>query len=200
MVLLEPAEEQNMTIVVKDEHLKLLNRVRTVHMDEGNVEYEEIMLGLFNELEAPSVMSTVLVEQIAQALFWVKRHSLDKEGFLLNQLKSELKDLVRYGENRDLNDRLDGALRSGRYSDEYLQFEQDLFSATSVTLDQLRGRLNKPALEKLKIFDELIHRQLQNLRHLQKSLDAVDFKKRLVKKLDLEIAQMEKDALAIEAD
>ena len=49
------------------------------------------------------------------------------------------------------------------------------------------------------MFDDLIHRQLQNLRHLQKNLDAVDFKKRLVKKLDLEIAQMEKDTLAIEA-
>jgi hypothetical protein len=168
-------------------------------MDEGNAEYEEILLGLFHELESPSVISTVLVEQVAQAIFWIKRHSLDKEGFLLNQLKSELRDLVRYGEHSELCDRLDSALRSGRYSDEFMQFEQDLFIAKSVTLDQLRGRLNKPALDKLKVFDDLIHRQLQNLRHLQKSLDAVDFKKRLVKKLDLEISQMEKDALALEA-
>ena len=188
-----------MSDLAVDQNLNLLNKVRTVHMDEGNLEYEEILLGLFNELESPSVMSTVLVEQVAQSIFWIKRHSLDKEGFLLNQLKSELRDFVKYGDHSDLCDRLDSALQSGRYSDEYQQFERDLYSARSVTLDQLRGRLNKPALEKLKIFDDLINRQLQNLRHLQKSLDAVDFKKRLVKKLDLEIAQMEKNALAIEA-
>ena len=62
--------------IFKDEHLEMLKRVRTVHMDEGNLEYEEILLGLYHELESPSVLSTAIVEQIAQAFFWIKRHSL----------------------------------------------------------------------------------------------------------------------------
>lgn len=185
--------------IVKDEHLEMLNRVRTVHMDEGNLEYEEILLGLYHELESPSVLSTVLVEQIAQAFFWIKRHSLDKEGLLREKLKTELGKLVHH-ENRDeFLATYANAIKAGRYSEEYEEFASLLAQSFGTSLDELRSRLYRLDLDRLKVFDDLINRQLQNLRHLQKSLDAVDFKQRLVKKLDLEIAQMEKDALAIEA-
>ena len=184
--------------IVKDEHLEMLNRVRTVHMDEGNLEYEEILLGLYHELESPSVLSTVIVEQIAQAFFWIKRHSLDKEGFLNDHLKTELGSLVNYQERDEFISMYVAAVKAGRYSETYEEFVSLLAECHSTSIEELRSKLNKTTLERLKVFDDLINRQLHNLRHLQKSLDAVDFKKRLVKKLDLEIAQMEKDALAIE--
>ena len=44
----------------------------------------------------------------------------------------------------------------------------------------------------------MIHRQYQTMRHLQKSIDTVDFKSRLIKRMDLELAELEKKALAIE--
>ena len=188
-----------MSDLAVDQNLKLLNKVRTVHMDEGNSEYEEILTGLYHELENPSVLSTMIVEQIAQAFFWIKRHSLDKEGLLNEQLKNALTKLDRYGDGKDLLALYQTAVKAGRYSEEYEGFVSLLADVHGTSIEELRTQLYKPTLDKLKLFDDLIHRQLQNLRHLQKSLDAVDFKKRLVKKLDLEIAQMEKDALAIEA-
>lgn len=188
-----------MSDLAVDQNLKLLNKVRTVHMDEGNSEYEEILLGLYNELDNPSVLSTMIVEQIAQAFFWIKRHSLDKEGLLNEHLNTELRKLVGYEERDAFMAVYAGAVKAGRYSVEYEEFTALLDEMHGTTLEELRSKMYKPTLERLRVFDDLINRQLQNLRHLQKSLDAVDFKKRLVKKLDLEIAQMEKDALAIEA-
>ena len=80
-----------MTVIAEDEHLKLLNRVRTVHMDEGNFEYEEVLQGLYYELEKPTVLSVLLIEQIAQGFFWIKRHTQDKESLV----HSAMIDLVR---------------------------------------------------------------------------------------------------------
>ena len=188
-----------MSDLAVDQNLKLLKKVRTVHMDEGNLEYEEILLGLYHELESPSVLSTAIVEQIAQAFFWIKRHSLDKEGLLREKLKTELGKLVDYEKRDEFLGTYANAIKAGRYSEEYEEFASLLAESFGTSLDELRSRLYKSDLERLKVFDDLINRQLQNLRHLQKSLDAIDFKKRLVKKLDLEIAKMEKDALAIEA-
>ena len=50
----------------------------------------------------------------------------------------------------------------------------------------------------IKMVDDLIHRQYQTMRHLQKSIDAVDFKSRIIKRMDLELADLESKALAID--
>ena len=39
--------------------------------------------------------------------------------------------------------------------------------------------------------DELIHRQHQTMRHLQRSIDSIDYKSRLIKRMDLELAALE---------
>ena len=46
--------------------------------------------------------------------------------------------------------------------------------------------------------DELIHRQYQTMRHLQKSIDVVDFKSRIIKRMDLELSDLESKTLAID--
>ena len=39
--------------------------------------------------------------------------------------------------------------------------------------------------------DDLIHRQHQTIRHLQRSIDSIDYKARLLKRMDLELAALE---------
>jgi hypothetical protein len=39
--------------------------------------------------------------------------------------------------------------------------------------------------------DDLIHRQHQTIRHLQRSMDSIDYKSRLIKCMDLELAALE---------
>ena len=52
--------------------------------------------------------------------------------------------------------------------------------------------------------DDLIHRQHQTMRHLQRSIDSIDYKSRLIKRMDLELAALEskqsaKGALTLDA-
>lgn len=65
-------------------------------------------------------------------------------------------------------------------------------------MPDLRARGFKSAYKYIKMADDLIHRQYQTIRHLQKSIDAVDFKSRLIKRMDLELVELEKQALAID--
>lgn len=183
-----------MTVIAEDEHLKLLNRVRTVHMDEGNFEYEEVLQGLYYELENPTVLSVLLIEQIAQGFFWIKRHTQDKESLV----HARMIDLIRtysfnkYG-NAPLAEKLSNVLGKDLYSEEYELFVAELKSIKGITMNELRSKATSETIDKLKVLDDLINRQVQNLRHLQKSLDAVDFKKRIVKKMDLELERIESE-------
>ena len=181
-----------MSVISEDEHLKLLSRVRTVHMDEGNFEYEEVLQGLYYELEKPTVLSVLLIEQIAQGFFWIKRHTQDKESLV----HARMIDLIRGFSfmkpgNEPLASQLSDVIVKGRYSEEYEEFEDDLKIVKGITIDELRSEATSDSIEKLKVLDDLIHRHVQNLRHLQKSLDAIDFKKRIVKKMDLELERIE---------
>ena len=49
----------------------------------------------------------------------------------------------------------------------------------------------KDAAKHIKMVDDLIHRQHQTMRHLQRSIDSIDYKSRLIKRMDLELAALE---------
>ena len=75
---------------------------------------------------------------------------------------------------------------------------REVLEQAKLTLSDLRVSGFKAAAKHIKMADELIHRQYQTMRHLQKSIDAVDFKSRLIKRMDLELAELEKKAHAID--
>ena len=52
----------------------------------------------------------------------------------------------------------------------------------------------------IRIADDLIQRQMLNIRHLQKSLDAIDMKSRIIKRMDLELERIERDLTVLEHD
>ena len=68
--------------------------------------------------------------------------------------------------------------------------EQALTEA-NMTLSDLRVRAFKDAARHIKMVDDLIHRQHQTIRHLQRSIDSIDYKSRLIKRMDLELAALE---------
>jgi hypothetical protein len=61
----------------------------------------------------------------------------------------------------------------------------------NLTLSDLRVRALKDAAKYTKMGDDLIHRQHQTSRHLQRSIDSIDHKSRLIKCMDLELAAFE---------
>ena len=87
---------------------------------------------------------------------------------------------------------------TGNASREDKEVVDSLLKEGKLTMSDLRARGFKDASKHLKMADELIHRQYQTMRHLQKSIDAVDFKSRIIKRMDLELADFENKAQAID--
>jgi len=76
------------------------------------------------------------------------------------------------------------------HKDEADLIEQALTDG-NLTLSDLRVRAFKDAAKYIKMVDDLIHRQHQTIRHLQRSIDSIDYKSRLIKLMDLELAALE---------
>jgi hypothetical protein len=68
---------------------------------------------------------------------------------------------------------------------------EDAFIDSNLTLSDLRARAFKDAARHIKMVDHLVHHHDQAIRHLQRSIDSIDYKSRLIKGLDLELAAFE---------
>ena len=92
--------------------------------------------------------------------------------------------------NSALSEALEHYLNGSADKDEIALVEQALIEA-DLTLSDLRAKAFKDAARHIKMVDDLIHRQHQTMRHLQRSIDSIDYKSRLIKRMDLELAALE---------
>ena len=92
--------------------------------------------------------------------------------------------------NSKLSVALEHYLNGSAHKDEVDFIDQALTEA-NLTLPDLRVRAFKDAAKYIKMVDDLIHRQHQTIRHLQRSIDSIDYKSRLIKRMDLELAALE---------
>ena len=161
--------------------------------NESEAEFQSGLPGLLSELDNPSALSVALVCQLNECLWWIRRHTMDKE-LLLHEAMARL--LAKAGSNwmasgnSKLSVTLDHYLDGSAHKDEVALVEQALIDA-NLTLSDLRVRAFKDAAKHIKMVDDLIHRQHQTIRHLQRSVDSIDYKSRLIKRMDLELAALE---------
>ena len=92
----------------------------------------------------------------------------------------------------------------GRADKDEAEWIDDILAESKLTLPDLRVRAFKDAARHIKMVDDLIHRQHQTMRHLQRSIDSIDYKSRLIKRMDLELEALEskqsvKGALTLDA-
>ena len=85
---------------------------------------------------------------------------------------------------------LEHYLNGSAQKDQAALIEEALIDA-NLTLSDLRAKAFKDAARHIKMVDDLIHRQHQTIRHLQRSIDSIDYKSRLIKRMDLELAALE---------
>jgi hypothetical protein len=90
----------------------------------------------------------------------------------------------------ELSVALEHYLAGSAHKDESALIEEALIDA-NLTLSDLRAKAFKDAARHIKMVDDLIHRQHQTIRHLQRSIDSIDYKSRLIKRMDLELAALE---------
>ena len=161
--------------------------------NESEAEFQSGLQSLLSELDNPSPLAVALVSQLNESLWWVKRHTVDKE-LLLHEAMARL--LSKAGSNwigsgnSALSVALEHYLDGSADEDEVALVEQALTEA-NLTLSDLRARAFKDAARHIKMVDDLIHRQNQTIRHLQRSIDSIDYKSRLIKRMDLELAALE---------
>ena len=166
---------------------------------ESESEFQASLEGLLSELENPSPLTIALVVQLNECLRWIKRHTMDKELLLHESMARILTNVGDYPKyNNDLVSNALENIFTGNASKDDKEVVDNLLKKGNLTMSDLRARGFKDASKHLKMADELIHRQYQTMRHLQKSIDAVDFKSRIIKRMDLELADFESKARAID--
>ena len=79
----------------------------------------------------------------------------------------------------------------GRADKDEAAWIDGILTEWKLTLSDLRVRVFKDAAKHIKMVDDLIHRQHQTMRHLQRSIDSIDYNSRLIKRMDLELAALE---------
>ena len=175
--------------------------------NESEAEFQSGLQSLLSELDNPSSLAVALVSQLNESLWWIKRHTVDKELLLHEAMARILSKGGIYTETYDnskvseaLENYLDGS--AGKSEAEWID---EILADSKLTLPDLRIRAFKDASRHIKMVDDLIHRQHQTMRHLQRSIDSIDYKSRLIKRMDLELAALEskqpvKGALTLDAE
>ena len=161
--------------------------------DESEAEFQSGLQSLLSELDSPSPLAVALISQLNESLWWIKRHTKDKELLLHEAMARLLSKAGSYSEtydNRKVSEALERYL-DGRADKDEAEWIDEILAESKLTLSDLRVRAFKDAAKHIKMVDDLIHRQHQTMRHLQRSIDSIDYKSRLIKRLDLELAALE---------
>ena len=174
--------------------------------DESEAEFQFGLQSLLSELDNPSPLAVVLISQLNECLWWIKRHTVDKELLLREAMARLLSKAGSYSEtydNRKVSEALEHYL-DGRVDKDEAEWIEGILTESKLTLPDLRVRAFKDTAKHIKMVDDLIHRQHQTIRHLQRSIDSIDYKSRLIKRMDLELAALEskqsvKGALTLDA-
>ena len=132
--------------------------------DESEAEFQSGLQSLLSELDNPSPLAVALVSQLNESLWWIKRHTVDKE-LLLHEAMARL--LSKAGnhwdtyENHKVSEALERYL-NGRADKDEAEWIDDILAESKLTLSDLRVRAFKDAAKHIKMVDDLIHRQHPN--------------------------------------
>ncbi|MDC0403870.1 hypothetical protein OAM26_02380 [Porticoccaceae bacterium] len=133
---------------------------------------------------------------MADAIWWVKTYQKDKDHLIVMKMASLV--ISRHGINVDAELKslraFDGLLKS--WSGQILDAEDQVFLDSAMrakghNMASLRADAVRRSIKELEVIDRLIERQFKNMRLLMQSYESVRFAPQLLKKMDLEIRQLE---------
>ena len=159
-------------------------------------EYKDHVDQILNSYDSPEGVLGELVRQMADAMWWVKTYQKDKDHLLVMKMASLV--ISRHAIDVDAEQKslrvFDGLLKS--WSGQVLDSEDQTFmdsamSAKGHNMASLRADAVRRSIKELEVIDRLIERQFKNMRLLMQSYESVRFAPQLLKKMDLEIKQLE---------
>ena len=163
--------------------------------EESLVDYQAELTVLIGELNRATPLAMMLTEQLLESLRWARRHSEDKACVILNEMAYRLD----FSERDFIREAL-YALQDSPDSQEDREYIEQKLISNHHTLSSLRAEAVSRKIDTLKVLDARIRQHLNTVRHIQKSLEALELKPRLMKRLDLQIESLERDLNAIEQD
>ena len=159
-------------------------------------EYKDHVDQILNSYGSPEGLLGELVRQMADAMWWVKTYQKDKDHLIVMKMAT----LVKSRSDRGM-DAEEKALRFfecllGSWSGQELDSEDQAFLDGAMrskghNMASLRADAVRRSVKELEVIDRLIERQFKNMRLLMQSYESVRFAPQLLKKMDLEIRQLE---------
>ena len=159
-------------------------------------EYKDHVDQILNSYDSPEGVLGELVRQLADAMWWVKTYQKDKDHLIVMKMAMLVKsrsDLGMDAEEKAL--RFFECLLSS-WSGQELDYEDQAFLDSAMrskghNMASLRADAVRRSIKELEVIDRLIERQFKNMRLLMQSYESVRFAPQLLKKMDLEIRQLE---------
>jgi HAMP domain-containing protein len=158
-------------------------------------EYKDHVDRILEGYDSPEGFLGELVRQMADAMWWVKTYQKDKDHVILMKMASTInRDHYRIDTEKDAL-RIFNALFAS-WSGQKLKREEQQFLSEAMTrkgynLTSLRAEAIGRLIKELDVIDRLIERQVKNMRLLMQSYESVRFAPQLLKKMSLEIQQLE---------
>ena len=159
-------------------------------------EYIEHVENIVASYESPDGMMGELVRQLADAMWWVKTYQKDKDHLIVMKMATRLGDRMDRISNPlksagSLFNALLSALRGETAATEGRAYLEQRLDALGHSLVSVRAEAITQSTKELEVVDRLIERQFKNMRLLMQAYESVRFAPQLVKKMSLEITQLE---------
>ena len=159
-------------------------------------EYKDHVDQILKSYDLPEGVLGELVRQMADAMWWVKTYQKDKDHLIVMKMAMLIKsrsDLGMDAEEKALRF-LESLLSS--WSGQVLDADDQAFLDSAMrskghNMASLRADAVRRSIKELEVIDRLIERQFKNMRLLMQSYESVRFAPQLLKKMDLEIRQLE---------
>ncbi len=159
-------------------------------------EYKDHVDQILKSYDSPEGVLGELVRQMADAMWWVKTYQKDKDHLIVMKMAMLVKSRTDIGidpEEKAL--RFFDCLLSS-WSGQDLDAEDQAFLDSAIrskghNMASLRADAVRRSIKELEVVDRLIERQFKNMRLLMQSYESVRFAPQLLKKMSLEIEQLE---------
>ena len=159
-------------------------------------EYIDHVDSIVASYDSPDGVLGELVRQLADAIWWVKTYQKDKDHLIVVKMADCLVDRTDYMIDPPKASLCMFEALFKAWSGEVMDPEEQAFLDKAMTsmghnLASVRALAIRQSIKELEVIDRLIERQFKNMRLLMQSYESVRFAPQLLKKIDLEIRQLE---------
>ena len=159
-------------------------------------EYKDHVGQILKSYDSPEGVSGELVRQMADAMWWVKTYQKDNDHLIVMKMATCLvnRNDYRIDPSESALQIFESVFKS--WSGESISADEqsalDLVMASKGhNLTSLRAEAVRKSIKELEVIDRLIERQFKNMRLLMQAYESVRFAPQLLKKMTLEIQQLE---------